>query len=308
MSAPSFTPQLRPLSVGEVLDAGFRLLRQRFGTLVLATLFVAAPICIVSTLVEASTNPVAFDFSTSEVTDGSSEAATGTAIARLLDQILSVLAIGVCFKAISAAYLGERSSAGESVRFFLPRTPALIVAWLLAVIAVVVGLIGLLIGALFLLVRLSMTFPAVVVEKQGPFAALGRSWSLTKGHWWRTFAVLLVVWLLTIVIGGAAAGIMGVGLAATETSNEVLAATIYTLVVIAISVLTYPLIATVVTVQYYDLRVRNEGFDLQLLARGVGADDHRFAASPERPAAPADAPVPATGGGFAPPQGPPAGA
>ena len=308
MSAPSFAPQLRPLSVGEVLDAGFRLLRQRFGTLVGATLLVAVPICVVSTLVEASTNPVAFDFSTTATTDGSSAAATGTLIARLLDQVLSVLAIGVCFKAISAAYLGERASAGESARFFLPRAPALLVAWLLATIAVVIGIIGLIIGAIFLLVRLSMTFPAVVVEKEGPSSALGRSWQLTKGHWWRTFAVLFVVWLLTVVIGAAAGGVMGIALAATETSNEVLAATVYTLVVIAISVLTYPLIATVVTVQYYDLRVRSEGFDLQLLARGVGADSSRFEASPERPAAPAGAPAPAGAGGFAPPQGPPAGA
>jgi hypothetical protein len=38
MSAPSSAPLLRPLSVGEVLDAGFRLLRRRFGTLVGATL------------------------------------------------------------------------------------------------------------------------------------------------------------------------------------------------------------------------------------------------------------------------------
>jgi hypothetical protein len=64
----------------------------------------------------------------------------------------------------------------------------------------------------------------------------------------------------------------------------------------------------VVTVQYYDLRVRNEGFDLQLLARAVGSDEQRFDGSPERPAAPAGAPAPTGGGGFAPPQGPPAGA
>ena len=70
---------------------------------------------------------------------------------------------------------------------------------------------------------------------------------------------------------------------------------------LAISAITYPLWAAVVTVLYYDLRVRNEGFDLQLLAQGVGSDTSRFETSPERPSAP---PPSASGGGFRPPEEP----
>lgn len=283
MSSPSYTPQLRPLSVGEVLDAGFRLVRHRFGTLVLCTLVFAVPIAILSTLVEASTNDVAFDFSTSELTDGSSEAALGARIANLLQQLLMVLAIGACFKALSAAYLGERASARESLRFFAPRTGPLLVAWFVATLAVLLGIFAIVIGAIFLLVRFSMTFPAVVVERRGPIAAMGRSWKLVGGHWWRTFAVLAVAWLLTLVIGLVGGAVLGGALGASGTGNEVLAATLFTLLTIALAVITYPLIAAVVTVQYYDLRVRNEGFDLELLAEGVGADRSRFEAAPERP-------------------------
>ena len=38
--------------------------------------------------------------------------------------------------------------------------------------------------------------------------------------------------------------------------------------------------AAVLTVLYFDLRVRKEGFDLQLLARGVGQDASAYATSP----------------------------
>ena len=48
MPSASFTPQLRPLSVGEVLDAGFRLLRHRFGTLMLCVLVPIVPLYILA--------------------------------------------------------------------------------------------------------------------------------------------------------------------------------------------------------------------------------------------------------------------
>jgi hypothetical protein len=72
--------------------------------------------------------------------------------------------------------------------------------------------------------------------------------------------------------------------------------------IIVLAVL-YPLTAAIVTVIYYDLRVRNEGFDLQLLARGVGADATRFESAPERPGPPSFPPPP-SGGGFAAPEDP----
>jgi len=87
----------------------------------------------------------------------------------------------------------------------------------------------------------------------------------------------------------------------TLTISEVAFAVLTTLIGLLIAFITYPLIAAVVTVMYYDLRVRNEGFDLHLLARGVGADTSRFETSPERPES---QPPPSSTGGFRPPEEP----
>jgi hypothetical protein len=74
------------------------------------------------------------------------------------------------------------------------------------------------------------------------------------------------------------------------------------------SMITLPLYAAVLTIIYYDLRVRKEGFDLSLLARGVGTS------APTGPAdvaassglggydAPASGGYQPPGGGFAPPE------
>jgi Membrane domain of glycerophosphoryl diester phosphodiesterase len=320
----SETPQLRPLSVGEALDAGLRLFRHRFGTLVLCTLVFAVPFSIASTFVEWSTNDVAFDFSTSELTDGSDEAILGQRIAQLLQGFATVFAIAACFKAVSAAYLGERASAGSSLRFALPRLGAVLVAIVLTILIlfvplIVVGAVGAgagaaAIGALvavvlvaFLGVRLALTMPPIVIERLGPVKSLGRSWRLTSGHYWRTFAVLGLASLLTVLIGLAGGAALGAALSGASFSQEATAAVLFTLLTIGVSVVTTPIVAAVMTVHYYDMRVRNEGFDLELLARGVGADEpSRFGRAPERPempAAPESAPTTAAAG-FSPPQGP----
>ena len=285
MSAPSYTPQLRPLAVGEMLDAGFRLFGARFWTLIACVLVPLLPLTIIGTALQASVDPNAFDLdATSTEVDGGT-ALAGTAVVSLIQFAAAALAIAACFKAVSAAYLGERAGAAESLRYGLGRTIWLLIGWIVVVIIVAFGMILLIIPGIWLAVKLSMEFPVVVFERKNAFSAIGRSWSLTKGNFWRALGTLLVVLLITfiaqLVFGGVVGGILG----ATD-AGELTVAVVLTLVNLIALALTYPLWSAVTTVLYYDLRVRNEGFDLQLLAQGMGADMSRFEAAPERPAPP----------------------
>ncbi len=301
MSAPSYTPQLRPLSVGEILDAGFRLFHARFVTLVLCVLVPVVPLEILSTALQASVDPNAFDLDSTETVDSGS-ALAGTLVAAVLQFAAAALAVAACFKAVSAAYLGERAGVGESLRYGLGRLLPLLVAYILFMIIFVLGFVALIIPGIWLATKLSMTFPAVVFERKGPFAAIGRSWSLTGGNFWRTLGTLIVVFLIAFVLQLVLGGIVGGILGASDSVSELTVAIVLTLVNLITLALTYPLWAAVTTVIYYDLRVRNEGFDLQLLAQGMGADAARFESAPERPVAPPPEPA---GGGFVPPEGRP---
>ena len=78
------------------------------------------------------------------------------------------------------------------------------------------------------------------------------------------------MYLIVLVISGILGVVFGATLVAT-TDNEAVAAVIYTIVNTLSSLITLPLFAAVLTIIYFDLRVRKEGFDLQLLARGVGS-------------------------------------
>jgi hypothetical protein len=300
LSAPSYTPQLRPLSVGEILDAGFKLFRHRFGTLVACIFVPIVPLYILGTIIVGSTDPTAFDVNAP--VDNSGTAVFGRLIDQLLSSIAAAVAVAACFKAISAAYLGERAGVGDSLRYAAGRFLPLIVAYIVMVIILIPAFIALIIPGIWISVKLSMTFPALVCEKAGPLRSIGRSWELTKDNWWRVFGTLIVIFLLVFVITLALGGVLGAVLLSSDSMSEVAFAVLTTLIGLLIAAITYPLIAAVVTVMYYDLRVRNEGFDLQLLARGVGADASRFETSPERPES--QPPPPSSSGGFRPPEEP----
>jgi hypothetical protein len=299
LSAPSFTPQLRPLSVGEMLDAGIRLFRHRFGTLVACVLVVVVPLTIIGTIITASTDDTAYDVNAPA--SESSAAVAGYLVSVALQSLGAALAVAACFKAISAAYLGERAGAGDSLGLLVSRVIPLVIAWVVIVVISIAGFVALIIPGIWLSVKLCMTFSAIAFERTGPFAAIGRSWRLTRGNWWRVFGTLFVVFLIAFVINFALTAVLGIVAATTDTLSELAFAVLATFITLLTYVLTYPLWASVLTVIYYDLRVRNEGFDLQLLAQGVGADASRFETSPERPEAPSP---PSQSGGFRPPEEP----
>jgi hypothetical protein len=299
LPSSSFTPQLRPLSIGETLDAGFRLLRARFGTLIVCVLVPMVPLSIIATIIEASTNDQAFDVNaTTTTTSDDGAVIAGTLIGALIQGAAAALAIAACFRVISSAYLGERAEAGPSLRYGLSRLLPLMVAYITLSIVLAVSALFLLIPAIFLGVKWSVTFAAIVSERAGPFSAIGRSWELTRGHWWRTFGTLLVVGLISLVLYVAVVAGLGGAIATSDNMSEFTYATLTTALTVILFAILYPLVASIITVIYYDLRVRNEGFDLQLLAEGVGADVSRFESAPERPSSSTPPPQPRPEGGF----------
>ena len=313
MSTTQYSPQLRPLSVGEVLDASFKIVRQSFGTLAGCVLVVAVPLNIVNTLITASASDEAFnlDNTTRGTGFGTGTEVAGSLVTTTLSLVLMSLASAACFRAVSGVYLGEHPTIGGSLRFAASRLLPVIAVSFLYVLGLIPAFIALIIPGIWLAVAWSVSFPALLSEGLGPVAALGRSFRLVKGRWWPVFGALLVMYLLVAVISGILGALLGATLIAAVDS-EVVAAVLYTIVNTVSSLITLPLMAAVLTVLYFDLRVRKEGFDLHLLARGVGQDASAYATSPQAVGETSGlggggggrfAP-PSPGGGFAPPAPP----
>lgn len=102
---------------------------------------------------------------------------------------------------------------------------------------------------------------AVLLDNLGPIAAFRRTWVLSKDCAAHIFFSLALAYLLYFIIAIIAV-IIG-----TKLFNPALTQILSSLMIIPV----YPLLAVVSTLLYYDLRIRKEGFDLEMMSRDLGA-------------------------------------
>ncbi|HRW37150.1 MAG TPA: hypothetical protein P5254_05595, partial [Aquihabitans sp.] len=197
---------LRPLGVGELLDAAFKIYRQRFATMAIAVSITVLPAMVVAGLLlwsaipETTTDP-ATGFTTFE---GSIAPFLGAAaLAGILYFLATTLATAACIRAVSSVYLGDEVTWRETLSFGMRRLPALIGLTLLTTLGMVVGLIACIIPGVILYVMWSLAVPALLVEGGGVGASMRRSQRLVEGSFWRVLGVLVLSAILTGIAGQA---------------------------------------------------------------------------------------------------------
>lgn len=144
-----------------------------------------------------------------------------------------------------------------------------------------VSLVGLLIlmviSALvssYLSIKFSVASPAMVLENLGVFAAIGRSWSLTRGNFWRLFGINILTAIITSMVAGIFVGIAdALGaifiVVGSSSPEDVIASlnTTYILIMVMSTIaqlLIFPFTSSVNALLYIDLRMRKEGLDVEL--------------------------------------------
>jgi hypothetical protein len=266
------TGDLRPLGIGEILDAGIKLFVRHWQPLVLSVIGLILPVQILSALVTASVAPEQFDLTTSEtgVEEGEeAEFLIGQGAIALLSVISVLLATAVCFKAVADAYLGVEPDWRRSLRFAVRRLGGLFGVAIVGGLLVALATLALIVPGIWLFVMYSVAVPALLLERIGPIQALRRSFRLVKGRWWPTAGVLVVGYLLIGILGALVTGVVMLVPAVVAEDNTLAGALGAVVGGTLGSMLTTPYSAAVVALLYFDLRVRKEGLDLQLIAEGA---------------------------------------
>jgi hypothetical protein len=321
---PMQTPsQLRPMSVGDILDAAFRLYRANFLPLLGISALLQVPVAIIQFVVQGLFVGVLVrltELQTAPVPP-SGNPFEQFPLAEMAVFYILLLGVGllqylVVQNLIAAAVIsaGERARAGapvtilEAYRLGAPRFGALLLSALaLMGIGVLAGvlffacfvgaaaaagavlasqldpvMIGLVVGvvmlgiavlfaplALFFYTRFALVAPAIVLERAGPIAGLRRSWSLTGRAFWKSLLIVILLGLLfygIVSIPSQTASTV-VTLAAGGSPNSLALSTgVATLLAYLGIILVQPLQLLGHMFQYYDLRVRAEGYDLELRA------------------------------------------
>lgn len=265
--------QLRPLRVGEILDVAIRIYRQKFATLVKAVALVVVPVQVLNVLVRLSlpSSSTTTDSTTGTVhVNGSAFATTvaGTLVLLVATVVSSTLAQAACFKTVGDTYLGTTSDWRASLRFGFSKFWRLLGLVLLHGVLLLLAFVACVVPGIWLYAAWSVAVPVLLIEGTGGFKALSRSYDLVKGRWWPVAGTLLVANLLSALVSGVFSLVLVP--VAVSGGNQTATAVLTGVTGAVGALITTPFIAAVVTVVYFDLRVRKEGFDLQLMAWRMG--------------------------------------
>src|SRR5687767_14942232 len=307
MQASSSLPVLRALRLGELLDQAIRLYRRNFLTFIGIIAVVYVPLMILQTIsstwLSSSLLNVSAAQSPEEIFSNSSYwlGLLSTVVLGFLQIILvQGIATGALTRAVADNYLGRKTNILDAYRgigkSWLSLLGALLLLGLVFIVAVlwwvIVPCIGWVTGlgmiAFLLTVVNPMVAPVVVLEGKGAVDAIQRAWSLTRRRFWPVLGYIFVLNLFSLlVVNGPVAIVNAVlpqflGSFEDPTMRVVVLSIIQMLVTLTALLIYYPLQMTALTLIYFDLRVRTEGFDLALLTMNESelADTSQAMAAP----------------------------
>jgi hypothetical protein len=267
--------EIRPRRATELVDASFQLLRRYYPQFVTVSAITMAPGVLMRIIMR----------------DAMSDRRMMTEHPGPLFAVglVAVLCVTVCDAvltiAVSDGYLnGEVDLArafGAGMRkivqvFFASMYRGLLVGLAVLVLGIGAGLVAVLKSPIlfvlivplalwamiYVLLRTFAIIPMVVLENVGVNRAMTRTLQLSKNCAAHVFFSLGLAFFLYFVFSGIISA-LGVTLLTPATAGIIGAVLIIPI---------YPLLTVVSTMLYYDLRIRKEGFDLEIMSRELGSD------------------------------------
>ena len=295
--------QFEPMSIGGILDRTFRIYKNNFVRFITIVAIIQVPITL---LMLVSTSLMQSGFSISPAVeygdsrnDGTSnmeetrgnEGESGyggmgwegpspgaiilSSILILISGIAAVLGNMLCqgalTKSVSEFYIGHEITVGQAYKFVLPKFLTLLGAGFLVSLIVGLGFMMCIVPGVIFSLWLALTTPSIIVENLRATQGMSRSKALASGNLGKIFCVgflvMLITWAISIPFGWGGL-IVGKILFA---SNVLLGNFISQLFSLIGQILAMPVGAAAFILLYYDMRIRKEGFDLQMLAQAMSS-------------------------------------
>jgi hypothetical protein len=263
---------LHPMMFSDLLDGSFRLLKANLGTIVLVAAVFLIPVNLVAAFfqrdllggygfLEFAQDPSLLE----EAADPAASNAplVGGLIATFATILVTPFIGGATSMIVAASYLGGELRAGPAMRATGRRFLVLLAVFFLTGLLKLGGLLLCLVGALIPMTFFLVTTPVVMVEESGPIQSMARSVTLVRPRFWPVMAIGIGSGLLASLLGNILATPFSVAaLAVGYRWGWILAA----IGAILPALITTPFVSILATLVYFDLRIRNEGFDLQMIA------------------------------------------
>jgi hypothetical protein len=287
MEAAKPYPVLEPLSIGELLDRAIRLYRNNFLKFIGIVAIVQIPLTLIQVLASYFMLSPPSGITYEEIDMFSYSAGFGVTI---LTTVLSFIliqgvAIATLTRAISDSYLGRPRDVISTLKSIGPLWPRILLALLGIGLLLVLILIWTIVpcagwltgpGMLFFIATVvtPMVAPIIVIEKKGANSAIRRAWELVRRRFWWVLGFMLLLALFAQLVITVPTTLINL-IISSFTSDPLDPMATYstarliseTTVALATSLIYIPFRLVAVTLLYFDIRIRTEGFDLALLAQ-----------------------------------------
>jgi hypothetical protein len=265
-SDTTFPVRLRPMRLVDVMDGAFAVLKSQPRAVTLLLLPMVLPVSLLQAyLGRGSANASIVEFFSSPGRFGRIVNGQGwSAIVYVLDLVVLSISGALMGKMLALWFEGKVPDASVVLRASGRIVPRALAAFVLVHLIEAVAAVGLGVGTLLVIPLVSLTSPVIGIENVGPVAAVRRSWALTRRHYKHTCAFVLfgasVVFLLGVLFGWLPSTI------AAGLGDDGYGWVVVGLASVMFSTVTTAFIAIGAVIFYLDLRVRNEGMDIEILA------------------------------------------
>ncbi len=251
------TPALRPRSATEIIDVSFQILRHNYGALVTLSLASMLPMAAVTVIAGAGagagvTTVTAFD--------------ALKIISFFASFVFYFVAQNSVMVGASQAYLGEPVRAGVALARAVRRVVPLMLLSFILYIGVIIGMLFFIFPGIYLALRWAPLPMVTVLEDGDPGQTLKRVWALSRDNALHIFVILLVLLCIYIAVAFISlfllSGSMVLGPAAAPKAGSIL--------YYAVLALFFPFFQMVFVALYYDLRIRHEGLDVEMMTQALG--------------------------------------
>lgn len=252
---------LQPMTIGDILDRSIQLYRSNFLKFIGIILLVKGPYLILES----------FLINMIESSAAAASYSPGTALlfVKFLEPLFIVPILTAAMTIpISERFLGREIGIKEAYSRLLKRFFPLLGTILLSAPVIGIGFLFFIAPGVFLWIWFAFIPQTVVIDGEGGISALKRSKYLVQGYFGKTFILLILIFVAVSLITGVISfgivkllpflGSYGVALGMGAAN--------------VISVLLEPFKVAAMTLLYYDLRIRKEGFNLEIMAQELEAD------------------------------------
>lgn len=262
---------LRPMTIPDVLDGAFAILERRSRDVLTVAAAFVLPVQVLSALLlrdvlDAGAFAGATDPTTMfSVDDAGAVTGAGAAVTTMAVGAVSLaLLTGALTPMVLGWYRGVDVGPWKAIATSLRRSWALLVALVVVHLLEAVGLLVFGVGAYLAMALLHVVSPVIVAEGAGPLRAVRRSVQLTRRRFVAALAVPGLVAVLGMLVGF---GFQAVPELATGLVPDGLDWLVRSVGQIVAELIVLPFTAGAAVLFYVDLRIRSEGFDLEIRTR-----------------------------------------